>query len=228
MSCPVSVLRSGDEEMMLGMVRTKGWALWPRPPPRSVCGCLCVPVRRQELLATAVLVGRAGLTSSLTELCAVKLAKDAAFCRQFELCSLPEGEEKGSTGPVAARDRDSPRSAAVGTPVWPSYSPRFVSVTWHEAGLSFYTWKWCHAGDEPSRGCNPALCCGFLGSEDIPLIKMFIELLEILTRQCSKSGISTRCVKLYYKGDGEAGSDADGPQRNASQKQRQHQEKGRG
>lgn len=95
------------------------------------------------------------------------------------------------------------------------------------AGLSFYTWKWCQAGDEPSRGCNPALCCGFLGSEDILLIKMFIELLEILTRQCSKSGISTRCLNLYYKGNRETGSSADRPQRNASQKRWQHQEKGR-
>ncbi|KAM6238962.1 rRNA methyltransferase 1, mitochondrial isoform 2-T2 [Spheniscus humboldti] len=72
--------------------------------------------------------------------------------------------------------------------------------------------------------------------ENVPVIsclefrwnKPVIIVIEILTRQRRKSGISTRCVELYYRGSREAGSAADGPQRNASQKQRQHQEKGRG
>lgn len=60
-----------------------------------------------------------------------------------------------------------------------------------------------------------------------PLIKMFIELLETLRRQGCKSGVCTRCVELY-PGGSRGSSSADGPQRNASHKRRQHPHTGRG
>lgn len=119
------------------------------------------------------------------------------------MCSLPEGEGKGSSSFVAAGEGNSPRNAAPGTCVWPCRVPHSVSPG-TGAGLSSYTWKQSPAGHGPGRGCNPAPCWGWLGSEDIPLIKMFIELLETLTRQRCKSGISTRCVELYSEGSREA------------------------
>lgn len=145
----------------------------------------------------------------------------------MDLCSLPEGEGKGSSSFEAAGEGNSLRNAAPGTCVWPCHIPHSMSPG-RGAGWSFYTWKYSPAGHEPGRGCNPAPCWGWLGSEDIPLIKMFIELLETLTRQRCKSGISTRCVELYSRGSREAGSSADCPQRNASHKRRQHPERGRG
>lgn len=138
----------------------------------------------------------------------------------LDLCSLPGGEGKGTSSCSSWRKQFPQECSSRHLCV----SPTLCHLAQELAGA----WKCSPAGQEPGRGCNPAPCWGCLGSEDIPLIKMFIELLQTLTRQRCKSGISTRCVELYSRGSREAGSPADCPQRNASHKRRQHPERGRG